>query len=178
MSQHGLSSSISVTVTTLSCPHLMTNARISTTKTHIGTSVQLDCPTGSVLNGDQTLVCRDDGTWSSTPVPTCQLVTCPPLEVVSPHMRLLSLNNSYLGTAIFSCPLGYTLSPDVRSIWCDHTGHWSDSVPSCQLVTCPPPEPPEHGSLVVSGKVAQGIIWNVSEQRGLPIRCEGWRRHS
>ena len=43
------------------------------------------------------------GTWSSgPPVPQCSPVQCPPLEVASPHQRLVSLNTSYLGTATFS----------------------------------------------------------------------------
>ena len=69
-------------------------------------------------------------------MPRCELVTCPPLEVASRHLRLLTLNNSYLGAATFSCPLGYSLSPSIPSIWCDHTGAWSAPLPSCQIVRC------------------------------------------
>ena len=74
------------------------------------------------------------GSWSLAPVPRCELVTCPPLEVASRHLRLLTLNNSFLGAATFSCPLGYSLSPSISSIWCDHTGAWSAPLPSCQIV--------------------------------------------
>ena len=69
------------------------------------------------------------GSWSGgPPVPQCSPVQCPPLEVASPHLRLVTLNTSYLGTATFSCPLGYLLTPPVPSIWCGHTGRWSDQV--------------------------------------------------
>ena len=61
-------------------------------------------------------------------MPQCSPVQCPPLEVASPHLRLVSLNTSYLGTATFSCPLGFLLTPPVPSIWCGHTGRWSDQV--------------------------------------------------
>ena len=74
------------------------------------------------------------GSWSLAPVPQCELVTCPPLEVTSAHLRLLTLNNSFLGAATFSCPLGYSLSPSIPSIWCDHTGAWSAPLPTCQVV--------------------------------------------
>ena len=67
-------------------------------------------------------------------MPQCELVTCPPLEVTSAHLRLLTLNNSFLGAATFSCPLGYSLSPAIPSIWCDHTGAWSAPLPTCQVV--------------------------------------------
>ena len=102
VTQHGLTSSVSISVTSAMCPELVTNARLNTTDTHIGAGVHLDCPTGSTLTGDHDLVCRDDATWSSLLTPQCQLVTCPPLEVSSPHIRLLNVNNSYLGTTTFS----------------------------------------------------------------------------
>ena len=75
---------------------------------------------------------------------------CPPLEISSPHLQVLSLNNSYLGTATFSCPLGFTLQPQLSSIWCG-LGVWSAPVPSCHLITCPAPAPPLHATTVVSG---------------------------
>ena len=124
------------------------HVRKNTSSSHIGTVTHLDCPTGSVLDGDNDIECRDDGntppliimfiltsgSWSLAPVPRCELVTCPPLEVASRHLRLLTLNNSFLGAATFSCPLGYSLSPSISSIWCDHTGAWSAPLPSCQIV--------------------------------------------
>ena len=133
VTQHGLTSSLTIHVTSATCPDLATNARMNSSHTHIGASVHLDCPTGSRLDGDHDLLCRDDASWSSALTPQCHLVTCPPLEVSSPHLRLLNVNNSYLGTTTFSCPLGYTLAPDIQSIWCDHTGHWSDIVPGAQF---------------------------------------------
>ena len=51
VSQHGLTSSLSVTVTSLACPDLVTNARTNSSIGHIGSVVNLDCPTGSVLTG-------------------------------------------------------------------------------------------------------------------------------
>ena len=48
-------------------------------------------------------------TWSGTGT-TCSPVQCPPLEIVSPHVRLLGLNNSFAGTATFDCPFGYRLT--------------------------------------------------------------------
>ena len=151
ISQQGLTSSVRVQVTSAQCPELVTNARTNTSSTHIGSRVHLDCPTGSSLSGDNIVQCRDDASWSSGDmIPQCQLVQCPPLEVTSPPLRLLTVNTSYLGTTTFSCPLGYTLTPDIQSIWCDHTGQWSDIVPGCSMVRCQSPQPPRHGSFVMS----------------------------
>ena len=48
-------------------------------------------------------------TWSGTGT-TCSPVQCPPLEIVSRHVRVLGLNNSFAGTATFDCPFGYRLT--------------------------------------------------------------------
>ena len=64
---------------------------------------------------------------------------------------MLSLNNSYLGTATFSCPLGYTLQPQLSSIWCG-LGVWSAPVPSCHLILCPLPARPLQATIVMSGQ--------------------------
>ena len=80
------------------------------------------------------MIYLSSGSWSARPAPRCELVQCPALEVTSPHLRLLTLNNSYLGAATFSCPLGYSLTPSIPGIWCDHTGAWSAPLPTCQIV--------------------------------------------
>ena len=95
---------------------------------HVGTRASYTCPPGYRLQGDREIVCRDDGgsrphvlhallcitnvsaaTWSGTGT-TCSPVQCPPLEIVSPHVRVLGLNNSFAGTASFDCPFGYRLT--------------------------------------------------------------------
>ena len=48
-------------------------------------------------------------TWSGSGT-TCAPVQCPPLEIVSRHVRVLGLNNSFAGTASFDCPFGYRLT--------------------------------------------------------------------
>ena len=63
----------------------------------------------------------------------------------------MSLNNSYLGSASFSCPLGYHIPTKSSSIWCTKEGVWSGSVPECKTIICSPPSPPVYGSIVTSG---------------------------
>ena len=88
--------------------------------------------------------------------PSCSPVQCPPLEITSSHLRVLSLNNSYLGSASFSCPLGYHLSMQSSSIWCTKEGVWSGGVPECEAIVCTPPSPPLYGSVVTSGDTRVG----------------------
>ena len=70
------------------------------------------------------------GTWSST-LPSCIPIQCSPLEIASPHLQLLSLNNSFMGEASFACPFGYRLTGK-KSIVCTKTGAWSGLVPDCE----------------------------------------------
>ena len=37
----------------------------------------------------------DAGSWSDDISPSCVPIQCPPLEISSPHLRLVSLNNSF-----------------------------------------------------------------------------------
>ena len=155
-SRLGLVNSLRLVVTNLQCPPLLRShhqeeARLSSTHNHIGAVVSVSCPTGWRVAGSSRLHCRDDGTWSQDTPPHCVPVQCPPLEISSPHLQVLSLNNSYLGTASFSCPLGYTLSPPLSSIWCGVGGAWSDRVPACHLTQCPEPSPPPHATTTTSG---------------------------
>lgn len=150
----GLVNSVRVVVTSLECPPLTRTdhpARLNSSETHVGAVVEVSCPTGSLVSGETVLHCRDDGSWSDARPAECVPVQCPPLEISSPHLQLLSLNNSYLGTARFSCPLGYTLQPPLTDIWCGQAGLWSAPVPSCHLIHCSVPPQPEHATMVISG---------------------------
>ena len=69
---------------------------------------------------------------------------------------VLNLNNSYLGSASFSCSLGYHLSSQTSNIWCTMSGVWSGPVPTCEAIVCTPPAPPVHGSIVTSGDARVG----------------------
>ena len=105
------------------------------------------------------------GTWSGGDT-RCQPVQCPPLEIVSSHLRLLHLNNSYLGEAVFDCPFGYRLTGR-RSLSCGETGVWSGLVPDCEAILCPAPTAPPHGSLAVGARekyhVGSSVQWRCEE---------------
>ena len=60
---NGQHNSLAVVVTTLSCPiiHSSDTLKTNTSKTDIGTAVEFSCPTGFLLMGERTQVCRDDG---------------------------------------------------------------------------------------------------------------------
>lgn len=177
-SQRGLKNSLNLVVTELSCPPLVASkeVRVSSPCSHLGCSLAFSCPTGSNLNGANTADCRDDGTWSE-PSPSCSPVQCPALEISSPHLRVLALNNSYLGEAVFDCPFGFQLTGGTASLWCTPSGTWSGPVPSCTPTTCKSPPPPKHGTMVRTGGQRVGGTVRTSCHQGFlligepVIRC-------
>jgi len=147
----GIQNSVVVRVTSQTCPQLNTKDyhRLSSGHQHIGSNITVYCPNGFHTLGSSNLLCRDDGTWSSD-LPTCIPVTCPALEISSQHLRILRLNNSYLGEAVFDCPFGYNLTGE-ETIWCNHLSQWSGPVPTCKAISCSSPVPPENGQMLESG---------------------------
>jgi len=147
----GMENALTVKVTSKLCPQLekQDHHRLSSTDRSIGTEVFISCPTGFHTLGASTVTCRDDGSWSDF-LPVCVPVTCSPLEISSNHLRVLSLNNSYLGEAEFDCPFGYNLTGPM-SIWCQDTGEWSGSVPDCTAIECGAPIAPENGEILETG---------------------------
>ena len=148
---------LQVLVTNKICPKLdlKDNVNPSTKDTFIGTEVFFSCPSGYTRIGKDTILCRDDGknycllfysssncfpaTWSSAS-PSCNPIQCIALEIRSSHLRVLSLNNSYLGSATFDCPFGYRLTGK-KMITCTKSGAWSGLVPGCEgdieyVITC------------------------------------------
>ena len=71
------------------------------------------------------------GQWSSA-LPACQKIECPlELEGSDHRLEYEFSNNSYLGTARFSCPYGFRLlGPRVAT--CQKNMTWHPSAPTCQ----------------------------------------------
>merc|ERR1719342_372742 len=128
----------------------------------IGTRVEYTCPPGYDLQGEADVYCREDGTWSGGAV-SCLGRQCSPLEIASPHLRLLSLNNSFSGLATFDCPFGYRLTGK-KSIQCQADGGWSGLVPGCEAILCPSPSPPLYGEIMLGSSdngyyVGSSVQW-------------------
>jgi len=113
----------------------------------VGSTARYYCPAGYTLHGDSDIFCREDGTWSGEGT-HCLPIQCPPLEITSSHLRVISLNNSFTGLASFDCPFGFRLTGK-KNIECKEDGRWSGLVPDCEAIICPPPAPPTSGSLAL-----------------------------
>ncbi|XP_040215651.1 E-selectin-like isoform X2 [Rana temporaria] len=95
------------------------------------------CDEGYKLNGTSTVFCQKTGEWSE-PTPTCLVVSCIDLQI--PANGNISCTNEYgesqyKSLCNFSCDEGYKLN-GTRSVFCQKTGEWSDSTPTCLAVSC------------------------------------------
>ncbi|KAM9358059.1 P-selectin [Symphorus nematophorus] len=99
------------------------------------------CEFGFQLVGVPQLLCQASGHWNH-PVPLCQVKQCPALNHT--NIRAGSMNcshpiapYSYNSTCAVRCDEGYEPSGQDQ-IRCDHTGHWTASVPACTVKKCSP----------------------------------------
>ncbi|XP_078682391.1 P-selectin-like [Branchiostoma floridae x Branchiostoma belcheri] len=114
--------------------------------------VVFSCNSGFTLNGQATLTCQADGTWSH-PVPTCSprqcpALTAPPFGVLRPIGA-----RSYQDTVTFECDQGYTLN-GATSATCQADETWSNPVPTCTPVQCPARAAPAYGAVTPTGAVS------------------------
>lgn len=96
----------------------------------------MSCSLGYITSGNNTLRCRQDGTWTGYPsIPTCKLITCQ-----RPAMANLIVNGSYVvnGTISFRCKDGYALHGNSSAI-CQPDGLWDSNFPECTEIDCSNP---------------------------------------
>ncbi|XP_030635356.1 LOW QUALITY PROTEIN: sushi, von Willebrand factor type A, EGF and pentraxin domain-containing protein 1 [Chanos chanos] len=118
-------------------PPLVQNAVAQTVGKAYGDIVSYECKPGFHLNGQNTLTCQADGTWS-LPTPVCEV----PSSCESPEDFLggkVQERNLGSGRALeFLCDKGYTLQGESLVV-CMGNGSWSSAFPVCTPKSCPPP---------------------------------------
>lgn len=136
--------------------HVPTNAVVepALNSTSVGTSFSVSCRDGFTLQGNETVVCLDNETWS--PVPKCQVSDCGmPKELTYATITDLSgtkINDSFN----VWCHDGYkTVGSSVVRCKTDIT--WSD-FPKCLEISCGMPKIPYHASIIF----VDGITYNSS----------------
>ncbi|XP_019851357.1 PREDICTED: uncharacterized protein LOC100634273, partial [Amphimedon queenslandica] len=158
-----------VVVVDCGTPPLVLNAAYSKldNDTQYGARVQYNCSTGYNINGNDTISCLLNASWS-LPTPSCSLVDCGnPGEPANGYTN----NNvfTYQSTVQYHCNEGYQLSGD-SSIECTATGQWSNNIPLCIASTLSqtstsstvmPTTPVEDSntSLVVIGGVIGAVLF-------------------
>ncbi|XP_078589324.1 complement receptor type 2-like [Branchiostoma floridae x Branchiostoma japonicum] len=111
--------------------------------------VTFSCNPGYGLDGTAGLTCQADGMWSN-PAPTCRLGQCPSLAAPTNGQRDNVGVNSFQTTVTFTCNSGYQLV-GASSATCQAGLTWSDTVPTCQPVSCPARTAPANGAVNPTG---------------------------
>ncbi|KAK6179269.1 hypothetical protein SNE40_011671 [Patella caerulea] len=113
-----------------------------------GTTIRYKCNKGYRLIENSDRFCLDYGEWD-TPVPYCQILSCPLTINKITNGRLLteSLNFTVNSTARFECNEGYEMVGN-ELLMCTESGEWNSGVPSCIKINCPQPGGLDHGNVV------------------------------
>nr|XP_054764800.1 E-selectin-like isoform X1 [Lytechinus pictus] len=98
-----------------------------------------ECSEGHDLVGSSTITCQSNGEVSAS-IPTCSVVSCSIPEFPSRLSSMTSQCNggqsiNYTQTCSFSCDTGYNLVGS-SSVTCLANSSLSDSLPTCEIVTC------------------------------------------
>ncbi|XP_077864038.1 sushi, von Willebrand factor type A, EGF and pentraxin domain-containing protein 1-like, partial [Saccoglossus kowalevskii] len=94
--------------------------------------VRYICKPGYRITGTQTVRCEASGKWSTPP--SCVPVKCTQLTNI-PHGTATTLRNTYGGSVLYDCEQGYTLIGSKERI-CEASATWSESQPTCRIVSC------------------------------------------
>nr|CAB3266735.1 sushi, von Willebrand factor type A, EGF and pentraxin domain-containing protein 1 [Phallusia mammillata] len=113
------------------------------------------CDDGAPPIGPATSMCLADGTWSLTPLPTCQAVCPPPPSIPLGTFSPIQDTYSPTNTVIYDCCNGITITGTSTTNTCGSDGTWSLTgalLPSCTPTVCPPPP------VVVEGKLDPNMV--------------------
>ncbi|XP_038072987.1 sushi domain-containing protein 2-like [Patiria miniata] len=107
-----------------------TNGRKEVSRGSVGGVASFTCDDGYTLQGENELVCQENGTWSGE-VPICEAsVICGSVADATNGRKEVS-RGSVGGVASFTCDDGYTLQGESELV-CQENGQWSDEVPICE----------------------------------------------
>ncbi|KAJ8038237.1 Sushi, von Willebrand factor type A, EGF and pentraxin domain-containing protein 1 [Holothuria leucospilota] len=110
--------------------------------------VSYECNTRYILEGQSSIRCQANRTWSA-PRPTCRLIQCRrPDEPRNGNSDALLEYYGQQGTVRFQCDRGYTLRGSMV-ITCNEHEQWSPPPPLC-LGQCRIPSCPSHGRWTIN----------------------------
>lgn len=120
----------------------------------VGGIAHYSCPRGFYMEGNETRVCLQNGSWSGN-TPACFLVDCKHPEPVE-NGRVIVVNGTttYGGTAEYHClPQYERIGPFLRK--CLDTSSWSGEEPKCEFM---PNEVAETQGVGTSVGIGAGVI--------------------
>ncbi|KAM6456867.1 P-selectin [Liasis olivaceus] len=134
------------------CQSLEAPAHGNTTCVHLHGEFQYQssctffCTEGFHLLGKEVTDCTASGEWTA-PAPVCQAAKCPFLHrPANGHLKCLHPHShfAYGSRCNFSCNAGFQLV-GLATLECTALGNWTQEIPYCKAVQCPPLKTPENG---------------------------------
>ncbi|KAK8721900.1 hypothetical protein OTU49_012628 [Cherax quadricarinatus] len=115
-------------------------------RTTYGAKVRFECNKNYTINGENSAICSEDGTWSPQP-PECLYSWCP--NVTEPVNGKVDMSGRQAGdTATFSCDSGYSIQ-GLKTVSCTLGGVWSGATPTCKFIDCGVPEDLRDGRMTL-----------------------------
>ncbi|XP_014840852.1 PREDICTED: E-selectin [Poecilia mexicana] len=111
-------------------------------------SCSFTCVPGHRLVGPSEVTCTADAEWSGT-IPHCEAITCQNPDGAAHMIVECSKPSTDLGpssTCSFRCESGFELR-GANTTTCSQDGQWSEALPTCNAIRCPPLEAPENGHI-------------------------------
>ncbi|KAF7988440.1 hypothetical protein HCN44_001013 [Aphidius gifuensis] len=115
-------------------PDKITPLTIQVSTHSVGGIAHYNCPRGYYMEGNETRVCMQNGSWSGS-MPFCYALDCKQPESID-NGRVIVVNGSTLfgGAAEYHClPQFERVGPFLRK--CLDTGSWSGDEPRCELIS-------------------------------------------
>ena len=110
-----------------------------------GSQITVRCDDGYHLDGVATANCTFSGSWSNDLATTCERTVCPKPTVINGRATVVGdddgVSTDYaVGVQILiGCDSGFLLPLGApSSVECTESGQWSDMLPTCIRVSCPP----------------------------------------
>ncbi|XP_013383226.1 sushi, von Willebrand factor type A, EGF and pentraxin domain-containing protein 1 [Lingula anatina] len=127
-------------------PPVIANAIVVGENFSFAESITYVCNKGFELRGHAIRTCQADKTWSRG-VTQCIPLTCPQPPPFRNGWWVATDNNTVHSVIRFQCNVGYSLSGP-HAIHCLTSKQWSGEFPTCNKITCGPPDKIKNGLVV------------------------------
>ncbi|XP_053385390.1 uncharacterized protein LOC123539332 isoform X2 [Mercenaria mercenaria] len=122
----------------------------------VGTEITISCMEGYFVDGNDTVVCYLNRTWSESPA--CEIRDCGiPSDIKNGYIDDLE-NTTVNSTFTVKCDEGY-IKVGVETVTCDMNGTWRE-LPNCRPVSCGIPQVLDNETVIVNNVTTFGTTAN------------------
>ena len=130
------------------------NGRVSISDNIVGGIATYRCNSGYSLDGSETRICQNDGSWSGN-APTCVRIVCSNLPNPANGQVTFSSGVSVGSRATYTCDSGYFIEGQSTRT-CQADGRWTGRAPFCRLIRCGRLSNPTNGRVTISEDTVGG----------------------